>query len=91
MSASVSYMQKLSNLADARPMTLEEAAAYLSVTPRTVSRWIADAGLPVHRVGPGPRATQRFYVEELDAWLRSRCFDTAGDTAAVEAVRRAAS
>ena len=57
------------------PMTIQEAAAYLSVTPRTVDRFICEDELPVHRMGDGPKAQKRFYRSELDAWLRSRCSD----------------
>ena len=59
------------------PMSIDEAAAYLKVTPRTVDRYINAAGLPVHRLGAGPKAMKRFYRAELDSWLRSRCSDRA--------------
>jgi excisionase family DNA binding protein len=58
-------------------MSIDEAARYLNVTPRTVDRYVNAAALPVHRMGAGPKAHKRFYRSELDAWLRSRCSDTA--------------
>lgn len=56
-------------------MGVEQAAAYLGVTPRTIDRWIKDSGLPVHRTGPtgvGRKPHRRFYRSELDTWLRNR-------------------
>jgi len=66
---------KLDTVAHDLPMSVDEAAAYLLVTSRTVDRWIATGGLPVHRLGDGPKAPKRFYRSELDAWVRSRCSD----------------
>lgn len=60
---------------DDAPGTLARVADYLDVSTKTVTRWITDHGLPVHRVGTGPRATMRFYRVEVDAWLRNRCSD----------------
>lgn len=51
------------------PLNLAEASAYLGAHPKTVLRWIADNGLPAHRV-PGGRE-YRFFPSELDGWLRS--------------------
>jgi len=66
---------KLDTVVHDLPMSLDEAATYLLVTSRTVDRWIATNGLPVHRLGAGPKAPKRFYRSELDAWVRSRCSD----------------
>ena len=38
-----------------RFMSVDQAAAYLGVTSRTVDRWISNSGLPVHRLGADPR------------------------------------
>lgn len=54
------------------PVGITEAAAFLGVTPRTVDRWIRLEALPVHRLGSGPKAQKRFYLSELDQWIRSR-------------------
>jgi tetratricopeptide (TPR) repeat protein len=43
-------------------------AEYLRRSPRTVQRWHAEYGLPVHRFG-GTRGPVFSYREELDSWL----------------------
>jgi thioredoxin-like negative regulator of GroEL len=43
-------------------------AEYLRRSPRTVQRWHADIGLPVHHFG-GSKGPVFSYSEELDAWL----------------------
>jgi len=60
-------------------MSIDQAAAFLGVTTRTVDRWIITEDLPVHRLGKGPKAPKRFYRSELDAWIRirNRCSDSA--------------
>lgn len=46
-------------------------AVYLGRSPRTVQRWLAEYGLPVHRLG-GDRGPIFAYAGELDAWVRQR-------------------
>ncbi len=43
-------------------------AEYLRRSPRTVQRWHADYGLPVHHFG-GSKGPVFSYSDELDAWL----------------------
>jgi tetratricopeptide (TPR) repeat protein len=49
----------------------KEIAAYLGKVERTVKRWDADRGLPIHRVPGGGRASVYAYTAELDEWLKS--------------------
>jgi tetratricopeptide (TPR) repeat protein len=56
---------------DARFSSWKAIARYLGRSPRTVQRWQADYGLPVHRLG-GDRGPIFAYAEELDGWLRKR-------------------
>lgn len=63
---------KVDNEVHDRLMTPAEAADYLSVTPQTLRVYERDLGLPVHRLGDGPKAQRRFYLAELDEWVRSR-------------------
>ena len=42
---------------------------YLDRGIRTVQRWERDLGLPVHRVGNGPRSPVHAFPAELQAWL----------------------
>ena len=56
-------------LRKARLETWKEVAAFFGKDERTVKRWEAERGLPVHRL---PGATRsRIYVEvnELERWL----------------------
>ncbi|MDR3741077.1 MAG: hypothetical protein P4L40_18825 [Terracidiphilus sp.] len=46
-------------------------ASYLDKAERTVKRWEADRGLPIHRVPGGGRAAVYAIASELDAWLES--------------------
>lgn len=46
-------------------------AAYLDKAERTVKRWEADRGMPIHRVPGGGRAVVYCIAAELDAWLES--------------------
>jgi excisionase family DNA binding protein len=63
-------------------MTAREGAAYLGVARQTFDKYVAEQGLPVHRLGNGPKAQRRVYASEIDAWLRSRCSaPTAGNGA----------
>jgi len=36
---------------------------------RTVQRWESELGLPVHRVGRGPRSPVHAFTSELSAWM----------------------
>jgi len=49
----------------------KEIAAYLGKVERTVKRWDAGRGLPIHRVPGGGRASVYAYTAELDEWLKS--------------------
>lgn len=50
----------------------KEIAAHLKRDRRTVQRWEASEGLPVHRHVHQSQATVFAYTEELDAWLAQR-------------------
>ncbi|HXD17837.1 MAG TPA: nuclear transport factor 2 family protein [Vicinamibacterales bacterium] len=57
------------------PATLEswkQIAAYLNRSERTVRRWEADEGLPVHRHGHHKQDTVFARVDEIDRWVRQR-------------------
>lgn len=57
--------------ADRRLNSWKEIGSFFSRDERTVKRWEARRGLPVHRI-PGPGNTKVFgYVGELTAWLNS--------------------
>jgi tetratricopeptide (TPR) repeat protein len=49
----------------------KDIATYLGKAERTVKRWEADRGLPIHRVPGGGRASVYAFRGELDEWLKS--------------------
>jgi excisionase family DNA binding protein len=51
-----------------RWLTTEEAAAYLSVHPVTLRRWVTEGKVPAHRM-IGSRGL-RFHTRELDEAMR---------------------
>ena len=48
----------------------KEIAAYLNRDQRTVQRWEAQCGLPVHRIPGRIRSAVYAFPMEIDAWLR---------------------
>jgi len=50
----------------------KEIAAYLGTSVRTVQRWEASEGLPVHRHEHAVLGTVYAYRSEIDTWLESR-------------------
>lgn len=46
-------------------MTLEQCAAMLNCTQRTIKNWIAEGGFPAFKVG----AEFRFRREQVEAWV----------------------
>lgn len=61
-----------------RPCTREcfvdshEAARFLKVNYRTLQRWAREGRPPAHRLNDGSHQDWRFFLSELDAWLRER-------------------
>ena len=56
---------------DTRLDTWKSIANYLGRSSRTVQRWHAEYGLPVHHLG-GDASSVYAYRDELDLWLRRR-------------------
>src|SRR5690348_15225454 len=52
--------------------TWKEIAAYLKRGARTVQRWEAEEGLPVHRLRHDTLGSVYAYTSELDAWWAER-------------------
>lgn len=55
--------------ASSRPMTPKNAAAYLGLDEKTVTRWARCGYLPAHPLGEGKRKFWRFLEPELEEWL----------------------
>jgi excisionase family DNA binding protein len=49
-----------------KPMTMKQAAAFLNVSPRTLSRYVADGDIKPHKVGKNPM----FYASEINAQIK---------------------
>src|ERR1700688_437327 len=49
----------------------KDIAAFLGKAERTVKRWEASRGLPIHRVPGGAKASVYAFPAELNDWLRS--------------------
>jgi excisionase family DNA binding protein len=50
-------------------LTLNEAAAYLKVRPRTLALWARQGKVPSHKLSGTQRCIWRFLRPELDAML----------------------
>ena len=50
-----------------RWLAVDEIAEYLGVTRDTIYTWVADKGLPGHKVG----RLWKFKRDEVDGWVRS--------------------
>jgi TolB-like protein/Tfp pilus assembly protein PilF len=61
-----------------------EIASYLRRDIRTVQRWEHLHGLPVRRLVIGKQGQVYAYRSELDAWVRKRQPDPAGDVVSIE-------
>jgi excisionase family DNA binding protein len=53
-------------------MDPREAAAYLHLDEKTITRWARQGYIPAHPLGQGKRKFWRFYKYELDFWLNAQ-------------------
>ena len=53
-------------------MTPLQAAAYLGLDDKTVTRWARNGYLPAHPMGQGKKRYWRFFEDELLEWLTSQ-------------------
>ena len=65
-------MPPTSNDPGERLNSWKEIAAYLNRSVRTVIRWEAEQGLPVHRQVHDKRGAVHAYKTALDAWVQQR-------------------
>jgi excisionase family DNA binding protein len=63
-------------------LTLNEAAAYLKINPRTLAHWARQKKVPAHRLSGVRRCVWRFLRSELDAMLFVSSADPADREAA---------
>ena len=55
-----------------RYLTSEDAAAYLGLNHRTVTRWAREGYLPAIPMGEGKKRLWRFLEDDLDDWMYGR-------------------
>jgi eukaryotic-like serine/threonine-protein kinase len=65
-------MNQMADVPQDRLDSWKEVSAYLGRSVRTVQRWEATTGLPVHRLAHEKRGSIYAYKHELDAWWSSR-------------------
>jgi excisionase family DNA binding protein len=53
-------------------MDPREAAAYLHLDVKTITRWSRQGYIPAHPLGEGKRKFWRFFGHELEAWLNGQ-------------------
>jgi excisionase family DNA binding protein len=55
-----------------RPLTPVDAAEYLGLDVKTITRWARKGYLPAHPLGEGKRKFWRFFESELSEWLAGK-------------------
>jgi excisionase family DNA binding protein len=50
----------------------EEAARFLSISPKTLTRLARQGLIPAHAIGDRVRRRWRFLKSELDTWMQAR-------------------
>jgi excisionase family DNA binding protein len=55
-----------------RPMIPQQAAAFLGLDDKTITRWARQGYIPAHPLGEGKRKFWRFFEHELVAWLNAQ-------------------
>jgi len=55
-----------------KPMTPQQAADFLGLDEKTITRWARQGYLPAHPLGEGKRKFWRFLEPELTAWLAAK-------------------
>jgi hypothetical protein len=87
----VSKLQSLFRLKPAVPGSLQswkEISLYMNRGIRTLQRWEANFGLPVHRPSPSNRSCVFALKSEIDEWMKSRAGNKISMGAAAESDRR---
>jgi len=54
----------------------QEAARFLSISAKTLTRLARQGLVPAHAIGDGTRRRWRFFKSELDTWMHGRLHST---------------
>jgi hypothetical protein len=54
-------------------LTADDMCDWLQIGPSTLTKLEKEEGLPVHRLGSGPKAPRRYLQPEVVEWFKSRC------------------
>jgi len=57
-------------------VSAQEAALFLSISPKTLTRLARQGLIPAHPLGDGIRRRWRFLRSELDTWMHGRVNST---------------
>ncbi len=71
-STSVESGASVGSLRYSRPMDPREAAEYLRLDEKTITRWARKGYIPAHPLGEGKRKFWRFLEHELVDWLNAQ-------------------
>ena len=52
-----------------RPLTPQQAAEFLGLDDKTITRWARKGYLPAHPMGQGKKKYWRFFEDQLVDWL----------------------
>lgn len=59
-----------------RPVGMAEAAAYLGISRGTLYAWVSAGRIKAHKLAPieksGRGAVSRFYISELEKWVKEQ-------------------
>ena len=55
-----------------KPLTPKDAASFLGLDEKTITRWARQGNIPAHPLGEGKRKFWRFLEPELAQWLQSK-------------------
>jgi excisionase family DNA binding protein len=69
-------------------LTVEEAAAYLKVKPRSLLLWVRDGKVPAYALSGIVRRVWRFRKEDLDSSLLSKAVVSSGQSSSVRSPER---
>ena len=62
----------IDSISSSKPLTPRDAAEFLGLDEKTITRWARKGYLPGHPLGEGKRKFWRFMKSELSEWLAAK-------------------